>query len=122
VNTWSHVAATWDGTTLKLFVNGVQIAGNVTNATIPSSENLLIGRSQIYGQPFDGSIDELRIWNTARTQTDIADNRFTFINPATTGLRAYYKFDEGSGTSTADATGLTNSGTLQSGAGWIVPS
>ena len=122
-NVWSHVAATWDGTTLKLYINGLPISGTLTNGSINDvNENLLIGRSQTYGNPFAGNIDELRIWNTPRSNSQINDNRFSFVNPATSGLVAYYKFDEGTGTSTADATGAGNAGTLTNGATWVTPS
>ena len=58
LNTWTHVALTYDGTTLRLYVNGALISttartGNLTTSTNP----LQIGSDSIYGQYFAGLID-----------------------------------------------------------------
>ena len=71
-NTWSHLAATYDGATLRLYVNAVEVsnasrAGSMTTSTSP----LEIGGDSLFGQYFQGLIDELRIYNTARTPSQI---------------------------------------------------
>ena len=124
VGTWTHVAATWNATTgtMSIYINGVAIPTTKVIETVYASGNFLIGVSQTYGQPFAGEIDELRIWNTPITQTQITNSIGTLIPNNSPGLVAYYKFDEGAGTTTTDATGNGNNGTLQSGASWVVPS
>ena len=124
VGTWTHVAATWDpaANTMSIYINGVAIPTTTVVESVNASGNFLIGVSQTYGQPFAGEVDELRIWNTPRTAAQIADYRNSFISAGTPGLAAYYKFDEGTGTTTADATGNGNNGTLEPGASWVVPS
>ncbi|HMD00682.1 MAG TPA: LamG domain-containing protein, partial [Ferruginibacter sp.] len=124
-NVWTHVAATWDGSVLKMYINGTDISSTsvLTNGTIPdSNERLGIGNSLTYGQPMGGNIDELRIWNTSRSLAQINSTRFSFVNPSASNLVAYYKFDVGGGTIAVDATGIGNAGTLTNGATWLVPS
>ena len=72
VNAWTHVALTYDGTTLRLFVNGTQVATRATTGTIQATDNpLWIGGNNPYGEYFTGLIDEVRVYNRALTQTDI---------------------------------------------------
>ncbi len=114
LNTWQHIAATYDGTTMRIYVNGTQVTTKSSSVSIANAgSNFIIGN---WGggtdRGFIGMIDEVRVWNTVRTQTDINANKFVNIASNTSGLKAYYKLDEGSGSSTTDATGLGNSGTL----------
>ena len=62
-----------------------------TNGTFP----LYIGASRIYGEYFDGNIDEVSIWNIALTQSQIQSGMLSPVNPSATGLIAYYDFDNG---------------------------
>jgi hypothetical protein len=77
LNTWTHLATTFDGTTLRLFVNGIQVgAVPFTGSIIPTTGVLTIGGNSIWGEYFAGQIDEVRIYNRALTageiQTDMA--------------------------------------------------
>ena len=67
-------------------------------------------------------MDEIRVWNVARTQAQIQASMNTSVPTNSAGLRAYYKLDESAGTSTADATGNGYNGTLTNGSTWQVPS
>ena len=81
-NTWSYLAETYDGTTLRLYVNGTQVASTAHTGTISTSTNpLQIGGDSIYGQNFAGMIDEVRIYNTALTPTQIQTDQTTPITP-----------------------------------------
>ena len=72
VNTWTHVALTYDGTILRLYVNGTQVATNNVTGAIQSTTNpLSIGGNAPYGEHFQGLIDEVRVYNRALAQTDI---------------------------------------------------
>ena len=69
-NTWTHLAATYDGSMVRLYVNGVQVASKAQTGSLRTSANpLQIGGDGIYGQYFAGRIDEVRVYNVALTQT-----------------------------------------------------
>ena len=57
---------TYDGAAVRLYVNGTQVASEAKTGTIATSTNpLQIGGDSIYGQYFNGLIDEVRIYNIA---------------------------------------------------------
>ncbi len=75
-DTWSHLALTYDGATLRLYVNGAQVGSQASTGAIATSTNQLqIGGDSIWGQYFSGRIDEVRVYNTALSaaaiQTDM---------------------------------------------------
>jgi hypothetical protein len=119
---YTHIAATYNGSTAKLYVNGVldtfkTVIAGVNN----SSGNLFIGfnpdRFDVVA-PFKGIIDEFRIWNTARSESEIQSTMNQTLNGNESGLVGYWKFDEGTGSTTADQTSNGNDGTI-SGAIWV---
>jgi glucose/arabinose dehydrogenase len=72
LHTWSHVAMTYGGGRLRVYVNGVQVGSSSVTGTIrTSSDPLTIGGSTAWGRWFAGSIDEVRIYNRALTQSQI---------------------------------------------------
>ncbi len=104
-NQWQHVAGTFNGSVLKVYLNGVEVASSPYTGTIkPSLRELRIGRMADASQSreFNGQIDEVRIWGKALTLNEIRDRMCKKLTGSETGLRAYYRFDEGSGTSVAD--------------------
>lgn len=113
-NRWYHIAGVFDGSNVILFINGEMIARTPASSLSPSPTNLFIGENPTYsGRTFNGLIDEVRIWNVARTQNDIQNNMATSFAGNEAGLAAYYKMDEGLGFATInDATAGGNNGTL----------
>jgi len=81
LNTWTHLAATYDGATLRLFVNGVQ-AGSLalSGAMTVSASPLRIGGNAVWGEYFTGLIDEVRVYNRALGQAEIQSDMNTPIN------------------------------------------
>ena len=78
--TFAHVAATYDGSTIRLYVNGAEVGSKAATGSITTSTNpLQIGGDSIYGQYFAGTIDEIRIYNTALTQSQIQADMATAI-------------------------------------------
>src|SRR5437660_1178172 len=72
VNTWTHLATTYDGSTLRLYVNGVQVSSQARTGNLATSTSALqIGGDSTYGQYFTGTIDEVRIYNRALSQAEI---------------------------------------------------
>jgi hypothetical protein len=78
LNTWSHLAATYDGVTLRLFVNGVQAGTKaVTGPIVVTTGVLRIGGNSIWGEFFTGRIDEIRLYNRVLTATEIQTDMIT---------------------------------------------
>ena len=87
VNAWTHVALTYDGSTLRLYVNSTQVATRAATGAIQTTTNpLWIGGNTPYGEYFQGLIDEVRVYNRALPQTEIQTDMNTPID--WTGLPA----------------------------------
>jgi hypothetical protein len=72
VNAWTYETLTYDGATLRLYVNGVQVSTRATTGVVQSSTNpLWIGGNQPYGEFFQGLIDEVRVYNRALTASEV---------------------------------------------------
>jgi hypothetical protein len=80
LNNWSHLAASYDGANLRLFVNGNQVSSRAVAGNIAtSSEVLRIGGNSIWGEYFQGLIDEVRIYNRALSVAEIQTDMNTPI-------------------------------------------
>jgi hypothetical protein len=79
VNVWTHLAATFDGVTVRLYVNGVQVASQAqTTPLTPTTGTLQIGADS-YGEFFAGRIDEVRVYNRALSQGEIQTDMNTTV-------------------------------------------
>ncbi len=84
LNVWSHIALTYDGAMLRLYVNAVEVAALARTGTLTTSTNpLQIGGDSIFGQYFQGVIDEVRIYNVARTGSQIQSDMNTALGGGT---------------------------------------
>ena len=71
-NTWSFLTSTYDGSDLRLYVNGTQVAVyGLIGSLVTSTDPLQIGGDSIYGQFFQGLIDQVRVYNVALTPLQI---------------------------------------------------
>ncbi|HEY1171931.1 MAG TPA: LamG-like jellyroll fold domain-containing protein [Verrucomicrobiae bacterium] len=120
-NTWNHVVLRYSESgsgTLDGFLNGVKSGSSVTGDRTTPIEN---GASGIYyglglantthlgsGAAYDGSMDEVRIWNIARSDAEILANWNKTVDPQSANLLAYYRFEDGVGTIMADETANDN--------------
>jgi chitodextrinase len=78
VNAWTHLATTFDGSTIRLFVNGVQVASVAQTAPLaPTADTLQIGADAYVGENFAGLIDEVRIYNRALSAAEIQVDMLT---------------------------------------------
>ena len=122
VGTWQHFAfvASQSGNYMAIYRNGVQEAYQ-TGMTpfVPYNADLTLGTLLDYGLYFCGDLDEVRIWNVARSQSAIQSTMHRPLVGNEPGLVAYWRLDEGSGTITADATGNGNAGTLVNAPVWV---
>ena len=81
-NTWAFLTETYDGSTLRLYVNGTLVASTAHTGAITTSTNpLQIGGDSLYGQNFAGLIDNVRIYNVALTAAQIQTDQTTAVNP-----------------------------------------
>ncbi|MBX2869572.1 MAG: fibronectin type III domain-containing protein [Acidiferrobacterales bacterium] len=108
-NTWYHAAAVYDGSQMRLYLNGLLVGSATKSGSMSQNSAIPVwvgGNPEVANQrPWNGYIDEVRIWSTARTQNQIATNAYRQINPNESGLVAYYRFDEGSGQAISDSAG-----------------
>ena len=121
LNTWNHVAATFDAGQIKLYVNG-SLVGTFTapqTMIIPTSaRSLTIGEDFSTGansEFFNGRIDEFRVWTRTLTQSEIAANMNSCLIGNEDSLKLYYRMNEGTGTTITDLSGNGNHGTLTTG-------
>ena len=118
LNRWSHVAVSYDQSNVKLFVNGIQVYNTAVGSTNSHSSNI-IGAAGSNSRNFRGQIDEVKIYDYARTQQQIISDMNAGSSPVSSGRGAiaYYKFDEGRGSTTANwgIGGTALNGTLGSG-------
>jgi len=69
---WTHLATTYDGTTLRVYVNGVQVGSLAAAGNIASSTGAVtIGGNNVWGEFFAGAIDDVRIYNRALSAAEI---------------------------------------------------
>jgi hypothetical protein len=119
---WIYLAGTYDGTILKLFVNGNEVNSFLDSAGLPAGdESWSLGKRhdnwQLPTNFWNGYIKEVRIWNIARTQQQIQENMYKTLKGDEDGLVLYNKFDEKSGTILTDHTSNNNNGSIN-GATW----
>ena len=95
LNTWSHLALTWDGTTLRLFVGANQVASRTLTGTLVNSTGALrFGGNGVWPEWFAGRLDEIRVYDRALTQTELQADMLAAV----------------AGTGVARATGAARSG------------
>ncbi len=126
-NIWYHIAYVVTSNYYQIYVNGdLKAMGMFANIVTPCLFNInndfLIGATADNYEKFIGSIDEVRIWNVARTGTEIKNYYNKTLPANNTGLIAYYKFDDGTGNSGIDLSGYSRTAMLVNGASWLQPS
>ena len=93
---WHHLAATYDGVKMVIYIDGAQ-AGQFSFAgsILTNNNSLTVGNQPGYNEYYEGSVDEGRIWNRALPQCEIANNMTCELGGTQNGLAAYYKFNQG---------------------------
>ena len=116
-NQWVHLAATRDGSgNVHLYINGIPDASTVVNSSSGgNAENRGVGVKPVGAGiegPFNGLIDEVRIWNIARTADQIRENMMNTLAGNETGILAYYRMDYRDGNTLYDNSNNALNGTL----------
>ena len=107
-NKWVHLAFVCD-TNTRLYVNGVLTDQNTATISLPMDQ---LGWDAHSGDYCNGLLDEVRVWNVARSQAALQANMCRTLSLPQSGLVACWRFDEGAGTTANDSTGNGNTGTL----------
>lgn len=116
---WHHIAVTHNGTIATFYLDGKADTSITYSNTFNSTGSYTIG-SRGNNEFFEGSIDEVRVWNKVKASTDINTQRCIAIPVNESNLRAYYKFEEGTGTAIIDSTSNVNHGTISNGTNlWV---
>ncbi|MEP2512744.1 MAG: LamG-like jellyroll fold domain-containing protein, partial [Reichenbachiella sp.] len=119
---WYHVAISKENNDYRLYVNGQEVASSIgvttnagtynrTRAFIGAGYSADSGGNQIRDY-FGGQIDDLKIWNVRRSQTEIIADGLEQLPAVVTNLVAYYNFDETTGTTLNDQTSNAYHGTV----------
>ena len=136
-NSWQHIAGVFDGSTLQVYVNGVPGTDFSFNGSNQDMDGAFTLASPDGSSQFSNLlIDEVRLWNEARSAAQIRGSMYQTLQATETGLIAYYRMDtrgdgvmydisssnvDGilNGMQTGTATGGAATTITQSGAGWI---
>jgi len=114
---WIHLATTYSGTGKMInYINGVEVGSRTIypqNPVANSTEPFIIGRAPWdFAWAFNGNIDEIRLWNSARTPEQIQDFMFKELKGDEANLLAYYNFNNPSEATFYDKTANGNNGTI----------
>ncbi len=113
IGEWYHFAAVKSGNTAKLYVNGVLVA-SASGGTNPAVSNdpLTIGYAGFHTYHL-GQIDEVRLWDYARTDLEIAENYNKILSGQEIGLVAYYNMEDTQAVALEDLSGNGHEGVFQ---------
>jgi YD repeat-containing protein len=113
-DTWYHVVGTWGAEGLKIYVNGELKGTHPYTGGVPGYTQYAYIGANSWGNYLPGIADEVQIYNYALSDSEIQD----LYTASDSGLVASYPFSEGSGSTTADASGNGYDGTLLNGVSW----
>jgi len=122
-NQWIHIAATYEDNSFKMYRNGELIL----TTTSFQAFDFTAANTRIYAGVrcwsnygfFNGQIDEVRVWNKVRTQAEIKADMHRELIGNESGLVAYYKMSDGSGTSLTDNSTNSFTASIVGGAVWV---
>ena len=117
IGQWYHVAVTYDGTTISLYVNGALDNTFKYSGTVNLTNGFAIGYSA-GGRLSDGTFNECRVWSKCLSLTDIQNNMCS-MDPSTPNFEAYWRLNEGYGSVCTDLTGHGNSATANINPVWV---
>ncbi|MDD4876785.1 MAG: LamG domain-containing protein, partial [Dehalococcoidales bacterium] len=123
LNAWQYVACTYDGTNLKVFVNGISQGSQALTENPADTINVWqLGKDagSTYGY-FQGVMDDVQIYNYARTPKQIMEDMnagHPAVGSPVGSYTGYWPMDEGNGSTTYDKSLSKNNGTLTGGVQW----
>ena len=117
---WIHAAVVYDGQVMILYLNGEFSNSQPYSELITglTTELCFGGISWNSNYRFDGNLDEIRVWDVARTQAEIQSNMGIQLSGSEQGLIGYWQYNEGDGTTAYDLSYSGNDATLYGGTSW----
>jgi hypothetical protein len=111
-DTWTHVAGVYDGSQALLYINGRAIITQALTGMLNlTSDPLFIGSKDSWpSDGFIGQLDEVRLWNVARTAQEIHRDMYRELTGDEAGLVGYWRFNEANGSLVQDSTLFGNDG------------
>ena len=118
-NKWQHIAMVFNGATvggvtgaLTLYIDGVRQGNTLATgySTLKNvSTSLKFGSyGSFFNQYYNGLLDDVKIWNTVKTEAEISAGMYTELQGSETGLVAYYNFNKVGAASSGTNNSITN--------------
>lgn len=114
LNSWSHVVATYDGTTMRLYVNG-SLASSAASALslVDNAAAFRVGNSALGTDGWAGDLDDVAVYGGVLNGTQVQNHfecghRYRDVVLGTSGLQSYWRLGESSGVTAFDSTGAVN--------------
>lgn len=127
-NEWVHLALVHSGGVMTVYKNGEQVGQVNSGATVQPSTGafpvLHLGgviNSPARNWTMAGALDEVALWNVARTEAELQATMFQALAGNEPGLRAYYQMSDGAGATLTDDSAATWNGTLFDGGQGVPP-
>ena len=128
-NRWYHVVGTYDGSVIRIYINGQQVGTtNYSGSIAVGTYDVKIGDiayTAAGSRLFDGQIDEVRIWNQALSNATLRAwmcKKVDNTHPNYANLAGYWRMDDGTGNTLSGSAGTTINGTLTNGPTWATSS
>ena len=109
---WHHLACTYDGSTIRIYQDGVPIGSKVHDNGGPASDvdQLVLGAWDNFGYYLPGTVDEVLVWSEVRSPGEIALDYQYCVNGTEANLMGFWRINEGGGQMVIDSSGGENHG------------
>ncbi len=118
---WVHVACSFDGQELKVYLNGILKGTTVAAFNLKGTPFMIAKQPPRFNawQRFAGIVDEVRVWNKALSEAEIKQNLYRQLNTATPGLVLSWNLDDPENKTATDSSGNSNHGVITGNSLWL---